>query len=319
MKSSLLTHTLAPALLLGLLFFSSCNKPADKTPVAEEPSVSPAVRIAATVNGEPITLADFQERFARAGLKPEKEAELEVKREYLNRLVERAMLLREAQRRRIRVGLAEINKRIEALRAEHGHDVKSGLAGLGIDFEKWKSDLWEELMIERLVAYEVGRRVSVTPEEVKSYYRANPLEFENPERVRARQIVVDTESEASRAMERLQAPDTDFAAVAREMSTAPEAVRGGDLGYFAAGDMPPEFNVVFELAAGGMSGIVKSPYGYHIFKLEDRREAGKTAFEDAADGISEKLRRKKEDAKYGQWLRGLRARTKFVLNYEALE
>ena len=109
------------------------------------------------MNGDPITLAEFQERFARAGLKPDREAELEVKEEFLNRLIERKMMLREAQRRRIKIAPPEINKRIEALRDEQGKDVKDILAGLGIDFEKWKSDIWEDMMIERLIARDVNR------------------------------------------------------------------------------------------------------------------------------------------------------------------
>ena len=85
------------------------------------------------------------------------------------------------------------------------------------------------------------------------------------------------------------------------------------------GEMPAEFNVVFGLPKGGISGIVKSPYGYHIFKLEDTRKAGRISLEDAYKDIAEKLRREKEDKRYKQWLKELRARTKFEVNYQALE
>jgi peptidyl-prolyl cis-trans isomerase C len=281
-------------------------------------TVSPEVRIVATVNGDPITLAEFQERFARAGFKPEQGVELEVKEDFLNRLIERKMMLREAQRRRIKIGRPEINKRIEALRTENGKDVAEVLTEQGIDFEKWKSDIWEDMMVERLLARDVGRHVSVPSSEVKRYYQANPQEFQKPEQVRVRQIVVGTEAEAQKVMEVLQS-GADFAAVARERSTAPEAEHGGDLGYFALGDMPAEFNVVFSLAKGGISGIVKSPYGFHIFKLEDKRSAGKISLDEAYKEIAEKLRKEKEDRRYKQWLKELRSRTKFEVNYEALE
>ncbi len=311
-----LTRYLALALLPGLVFSACRNKVAEKP--APPPAVSADVRIVATVNGDPITLAEFQERFVRAGFKSEREAELPVKEEFLNRLVERKMLLREAQRRRIKVGLPEINKRIATLQEEHGKDVKEMLAGLGIDFEKWKSDIWEDMMIEKLLARDVNRRVAVSSAEVKRYYQANPQEFEKREQVRARQIVVATEEDAKKILERLQEEGTDFAAVAREKSTAPEADRGGDLGYFAQGDMPAEFNVVFSLPKGGISGVVKSPYGFHIFKLEDRRKAGVISFEEAYKQIAEKLHREKEDQLYRTWLKELRSRTKFEVNYQAL-
>jgi peptidyl-prolyl cis-trans isomerase C len=317
MNIARLTKYIAPVLFLGLILFS-CKKKDGEKPAPVPGAVSPDVRIVATVNGDPITLAEFQERFARAGFKPEQGVELEVKEDFLNRLIERKMMLREAQRRRIKIGRPEINKRIEALRAENGKDVKEVLTEQGIDFEKWKSDIWEDMMVERLLVREVGRHVSVSSSEVKRYYQANPQEFQKPDQVRVRQIVVGTEAEAQRVMEVLQS-GADFAAVAQERSTAPEAERGGDLGYFAMGDMPAEFNVVFGLSTGGISGIVKSPYGFHIFKLENKRHAGKISLDEAYKEIAEKLRREKEDRRYKQWLMELRSRTKFEVNYQVLE
>ena len=82
--------------------------------------------------------------------------------------------------------------------------------------------------------------------------------------------------------------------------------------------MPAEFNVVFGLPKGGISGIVKSPYGYHIFKLEDKRKAGRLGLDKAYRGIEQKLRRQKEDKRYKAWFSELRSRTKFEVNYQAL-
>lgn len=309
---------IAPALCLGLLFFACTKKEEAAPPVAEPaPAASPDIRVVATVNGDPITLADFQERLVRAGFKSAKEVEPQIKEELLNRLVERKMLLREAQRRRIKIGLPDINKRIESLRAEQGQEVKEVLAGQGIDFEKWKNDVWEDLMIERLLARDVYRKVNPSANEVRQYYQDNAQQFERPEQVRVRQIVVSTEAEALQVQEQLQ-KDPDFAALARERSTAPEAERGGDLGYFSRGEMPEEFNVVFTLPKGGVSGVVKSPYGFHVFKLENKRPAGRVGLEEASPGIREKLTQEKQDRRYQQWLKELRSRTKFEVNYQAL-
>jgi peptidyl-prolyl cis-trans isomerase C len=273
----------------------------------------------ATINGEPITLAEFQERYSRSGLKPDQEAALEVKREFLNRLIDRTMMLREAQRNRIKIAPQEIDKRINALCAEQGKDAKDVLADLGLEFEKWKSDIWEDMMIERLVARDVNRKVSVSQAEIKRYYEANRQDFDKPDQVRARQIVVATEQEAKKVRQQLLEPGADFANLARQTSKAPEAGQGGDLGYFAKGEMPAEFNIVFDLPKGGISGIVKSPYGYHIFKLEDTRKAGTLSLAVVSREITERLRRDKQDARYKQWLKELRARTKFEVNYQTLE
>ena len=307
----------APALLLGLILFS-CKKREDiPAPKAPAPVVSADTRVVATVNGDPITLAEFQERFARAGFK-EHEVEFAVKEDFLNRLIERIMMVREAQRRRIKITQPEINQRIESLRSDNGKDVKESLAEAGIDFEKWKADVWEDLMIERLLAREVNKRIPVSASEVRKYYQMNLQEFERPEQVRVRQIVVATEGEAMNVLNELNA-GKDFAALARQKSTAPEAERGGDLGYFAMGDMPGEFNVVFGMQKGGVSGIIRSPYGYHIFKLEDRRKAGRIPLEEAYRDIAEKLRKEKEDRRYEAWITELRGRTKFEVNYDALK
>ena len=311
------TNYIAPVLLLGLLFFSCTKKDETTTPRRTEAPVSPDLVVVAKVNGDPVTLAEFQERFVRSGVKPEREAELAVKAEFLNRLVERKMMLREAQRKRIKVGLPEINRKIEALRTEYGKDIKDMLASQGVEFEKWKSDIWEDIMIERLIAREVNRRVAVATHDVRKYYQEHAQEFEKPDQVRARQIVAATEEDAKKAMELLQAGN-DFAAVAKEKSTAPEAENGGDLGYFAMGDMPAEFNVVFGLPKNGVSGIVKSPYGFHIFKLEETRHAGRISLDEAYKDIVEKLRREKEDTRYKLWLKELRSRTKFEVNYQRL-
>ena len=318
MRNSLIMIVSAPALLLGLLFFG-CSRKEEQKQAPSLSSVAPEVKVLATVNGDPITLGEFQERFARAGLKPEKEAELQVKEEFLNRLIERKMMLREAQRRRITVSLPEINKRIETMRSDQGKDVKEVLGGLGIDFEKWKSDLWEDMMIEKLIARDVVRSQHVSSSEVRRYYQENPQEFQRPEQVRVRQIVVATEEEAQKVLDQLLNEKADFAALARQKSTAPEAVEGGDLGFFAMGEMPGEFNVVFGLPRGGISSVVKSPYGYHIFKLEEKRKAGKMGLDEASKDIAEKLSRQKQDVRYKQWLTELRGRTKFVVNYQGLQ
>jgi peptidyl-prolyl cis-trans isomerase C len=309
-------------ILLGLLLFG-CPKQdeppkQESVPKQEEPAVVPETKVLATVNGDPITLAEFQERFGRAGLKPEKEAEIRVKEEFLNRLIERKMMVKEAQRRRIKVGVPEILKRIDSIQTEQGKDMRQTLGGMGVDFEKFKSDIWEELMIEKLINLSVPRRVNITSAEIRRYWQDNPQEFERAEQVRVRQIVAATEQEAQDLLAKIHA-GADFAALARQRSTAPEAEEGGDLGYFAMGDMPGEFNVVFGLPKGGVSGVVKSPYGFHIFKLEDKRTAGKISLEAASKEIAEKLQRSKQDARFQEWLKELRGRTKFVVNYQGLQ
>lgn len=312
-----LTRYFAPVLLAGLLFLSCRRDGAERQEGPVRP-VSPDATVVATVNGDPITLGEFQERFSRAGIKPEQGSGSEVRVQFLNNLIERKMMLREAQRRRIKVSLQEINRRIEMMQTEHGKNIKDVLAGQGVDYEKWKADVWEDMMMEKLKERDVNRQLAVSSTEVRRYYQANIRQFERPEQVRVRQIVVATEDEAHKVLEALQ-NKADFASLAREKSTAPEAPKGGDLGYFAQGEMPPEFNVVFTLPVKGISGVVKSPYGFHIFKLEEERPAGVRSLDEASQEIEGGLLNEKKDRKYMQWLKELMSRTKFEVNYQALE
>ncbi|MFA5072853.1 MAG: peptidyl-prolyl cis-trans isomerase [Nitrospirota bacterium] len=304
-------------ILLGLFFFS-CKQNTDGSKQSSTGHNPADMKVVATVNGNPITLGEFRERFTRAGFKWDRETAQEIKEEFLNRLIERTMMLREAQRRRITIGLPEINARVARLSGEYGKDVKDELATRGIDFEKWKSDIWEELMIERLMTKEIYHRVSVSPAEMRKYYQANSEQFVKPEQVHVRQIVTATQEDARKVLSHIHAGG-DFAALAKERSTAPEGENGGDLGYFSLGEMPQEFNVVFTLQKGQVSEIVSSPYGFHIFKLVDKRPAGKISYEQASKEIEALLRKEKEDKRYKQWFKELRSRTKFTVNYQGLE
>jgi peptidyl-prolyl cis-trans isomerase C len=108
------------------------------------------------------------------------------------------------------------------------------------------------------------------------YAKAQP---QAPE-VRARHILVKTEEEAKKVQERLKAGE-DFAKLAGELSTDPgSGKQGGDLGYFTKDRMVPEFGeAAFALEPGQVSGIVKSQFGFHIIKLEDKRISKPPTFE----------------------------------------
>ena len=88
---------------------------------------------------------------------------------------------------------------------------------------------------------------------------------------RARHILVGTEAEARAVSDRAGAGE-DFAELAKELSIGPSGADGGDLGWFREGDMVPEFEAAaFALAPGDVSGPVKSPFGWHVIKMEERR------------------------------------------------
>jgi peptidyl-prolyl cis-trans isomerase C len=128
-------------------------------------------------------------------------------------------------------------------------------------------------------------------------YRAQPEKYRTPEEIRVRHILLDlrscdAEKRIAELLQQARGPGADFAALASEYSQDPgSAKRGGDLGFFAAGRMAPEFEkAAFALKnPGDLSGVVQTKFGWHIIRLEERRPAGQQPFEKVRDAIVEDL------------------------------
>ncbi len=125
------------------------------------------------------------------------------------------------------------------------------------------------LLMEALLQ-DVGRAALSDEAEHKVYDEA-VKQVTNEEEVHARHILVPTEDEAKAVLAQLKT-GADFATLAKEKSKDPGAAEGGDLGYFTKDQMVPEFaNVAFKLDKGQISDPVKTQFGWHIIKVEDKR------------------------------------------------
>lgn len=125
-------------------------------------------------------------------------------------------------------------------------------------------------------------KITVSDKEKKDYYSSNKAEFVEKEQVHARHILLKDEDKAKAIIARLSNLSGDklkekFIEIAKAESTGPSAPKGGDLGYFAKGQMVPSFNdAAFSMKKGTITKTpVKSQFGYHIIYLEDKK-AGKT-------------------------------------------
>jgi foldase protein PrsA len=143
----------------------------------------------------------------------------------------------------------------------------------------------------------------VTEAEMKSFFETNKESFAEKEQVKASHILVKTEKEAKDLKARL-AKGEDFATLAKEFSTDPASKdRGGQLGYFPRGEMTAEFEkAAFTLKVGSISDPVKTEYGYHLIKVEDKRAAEAPNYEKSQDQIREYLTNKKLEEEYNPWL-----------------
>jgi hypothetical protein len=126
--------------------------------------------------------------------------------------------------------------------------------------------------------------------DVRSFYEAHPDEFRNSEAVRVRQILVHEENLANAINERLKKGES-FEALSREHSLAPNAKRGGEIGYVSRGELPKMFeDVIFALQPGQASAPIRTDSSFHIFQVDERRSAGTVDLATAAPAIKIRLR-----------------------------
>ena len=176
----------------------------------------------------------------------------------------------------------------------------------------------EEQAVQRLLAEEVLSRIDITDEEIAGYYRDHPGEFDSPERVVLRQILVRTENEARDVRRRLQKEPRSFEALAQSRSRGPEASKGGLMGAFARGELPAELEqAAFALPAGGTSDVVATPLGFHVLRADARQPARQRNLDECRGEIRALLTRQKSDQATRQFVRELLSRAK--VNHEAAQ
>ena len=145
-----------------------------------------------------------------------------------------------------------------------------------------------------LMGYELQQeaKTALTDEALKQTYDEAVKSMSGQEEVRARHILVEGEDEAKAIIEQLKG-GADFAKLAKEKSKDPGAAEGGDLGYFTKDQMVPEFaDVAFKMYPGQLSNPVKTQFGWHVIKVEDKRTKQPPEFEKVKDQIEAYLARK---------------------------
>jgi len=145
-----------------------------------------------------------------------------------------------------------------------------------------------------LMGYELQEeaKTALTDEALKQTYDEAVKSMSGQEEVRARHILVEGEDEAKAIIEQLKG-GADFAKLAKEKSKDPGAAEGGDLGYFTKDQMVPEFaDVAFKMYPGQLSNPVKTQFGWHVIKVEDKRIKQPPEFEKVKDQIEAYLARK---------------------------
>ena len=281
-----------------------------------------AARAVAVVNGEPVSAEALARdlREARAGAGEGEGKDDVLRRRVLDELVDRALLLQEARARSIVVGQDQVERAFLRIRAEYpGTHFDDLLAQERLSQADLKARLKDQLTIEKLFEQEVFPRVQVSDAEVARYFADHTAEFQEPERVRLLQIVTRTKEEAQALRDKLRKNPQTFAEVARKSSIAPEGKAGGDLGFIGRGSGFPEvFDLAFSLPLNQVSEVTPSPYGFHIFKVIERRAASRRTVDEARGEILEKLTREKRARAQEDYVKALRERARIQIDSQAL-
>lgn len=219
----------------------------------------------------------------------------------VDQLISDKIVAKEAKKQKINITNEEIKEELEQLKESYGGEevFNQTLESNNTTLADVEADIKNYLTIKKLLEPEI----EITDEELKTYFDENKDSFGEAEQVKASHILVEDENKAKEIKAKLDA-DEDFAELAKEFSTDESTKEsGGELGFFSKGTMVAEFDAAaFTLAVDQISDPVKSEYGYHIIKVEDKKEAKEANFEDSKEEIKEILFEQKMETEYTSWL-----------------
>jgi len=283
--------------------------------------------VVAIVNKENITREDFQNelRWSKRKYRVEKNDSLDpnqniwLKTNILNELIQESLLRQEAVRQDIKVSSGEFEKYLD--QAKEGYKENTFQRALDIEEisrSQWEDKLKTHLLIKKLIAEVINRKIEISDEQLLEYFKQHMEEFQKGAQIRTLHIMVETEDEARR-ISKLIRKGKSFSELAKQHSTSPEGKTGGDMGYYEAGQMPKWFDDVFKLKVNKVSDIIRTPFGVHIFKVVDKKPERKMSFEESKKKIHTTLLHEAQEQAFHSWVEEIKKKSEIIIKYEILE
>jgi peptidyl-prolyl cis-trans isomerase C len=248
----------------------------------------------AKVDNTAVTQADFDREFqALPDYAQQMFTDAAGKEKFLNEIINKELLYKEAVKK--------------------GYDK-------GQDYLKKVEEFKKLSLVSELFEKEIMAKAKVSDQEAKEYYDKNKDDFIVAKEIKASHILVKTEDEAQKVLSRLKKGEK-FEAIAKAVSIdTGSAKNGGDLGFFKKGQMVPEFErAAAALKVGEItSAPVKSPFGYHIIKVTDKKTGDPIPFDKVRDLVSQKLSGEKQKGVFEAYMAELKKTHKVEINKEAL-
>jgi parvulin-like peptidyl-prolyl isomerase len=234
-------------------------------------------------------------------------------------VIDRYLILEYAKERRVSITENEREEALsDLLQGYTKNAFKNALLREYVDFEQWKDRYAEQLLINK-VLLEVARNLAPpNSHEIQRYYEAHYEEFRLPQMLRFRQIVTRSKQEAEDLLKRIQNGE-EMGVLARRYSIAPEAERGGEVGWVAREHLDESMErVIFSMSPGEVSQIVETPYGYHIFELLSRRPERVKKLPEVIPEVEARLLHQRRKVFLRNWLKNLRTHFEVTVNQELL-
>lgn len=314
--------------------------PPVETPAPAEPSP-----VAVTVNGEPITEAQVDERIdyylrsnpQTANMPPALLTQIKanIRGRMVDALVSQCLLNQEVRAAGVEVDDAEVMAAIEQRGAAQNPPVsvdqfKQIVEARGGDFEQVKDQFKEGMALERFMEPKLAGKTDVNDTEARVFYDENQGSFSEPEQVRASHILIgfsdpadpNADPNEAKAAAKAKAEDLlgqikaggDFAELAQTHSIDPgSAAKGGDLDFFTRGKMVAPFEeTAFALEPNEVSDVVETQFGYHIIKATGHKDERTVPFEEAKATIVAQLKRQKQSQFVQEYLQSLKDKATIV-------
>lgn len=246
----------------------------------------------------------------------------EARQKLLNQLIEDRLVYQEAKSQKIEVDEVTLDQDIEEFKSRFKteSELEDALHQDGLNFNEMRERFRKQAMIRQLHDKEVRSHVVVSPLEVERYYKDHPEKFSGKDQIRVRSITVKKDEEISAKGLKDEAAKNliedlrkkiiagkDFAELAKRFSEDTSAKEGGLGDWIEAGQMIPVIDdVIFKLKKDEVSQVIETPMGYHIFRLEERKEQYAKKFEEVRDQIYGMLFQQKSIERFQEWMKDLK-------------
>ncbi len=276
------------------------------TPSAAAPFTGTPGSIA-VVNGQAISRADFERRIDASP----------IAKQTLSQLIQGVLIDQYATQHHIIIPQASIEKKLGEIRAKYPSgqfDVL--LANQGFTIDDVKRFLRQQLVLEQAV----GNNIKISDSDVSSYFAKNAAQFDQSEQVHARHILVADLKTADEVEGQIKG-GAKFEDLAKKYSNDPSSKdKGGDLGFFGRKQMVPSFEeAAFSQPINVVGPPVKSPFGYHIIEVLERKPAVKATLANSSDAIRKQLRQQQMSTQIPSFMAELKSKAKIEISDPGLK